>query len=338
MPGSELLSFLRALQEECGGTIPFERFMQEALYHPIFGYYSANISDVGRSGDFSTSVTLGDQLARSLAAWITARARELDWRKITVIEIGAGNGALAGSILRHLGWWRRLQTDYLIVETSPRLRQLQRQALGRKVSWLPSVKEALEASSGRALILSNELVDAFPCRLFHKGEGGWAELGVRIDEGGALTEVPLGTSAPDPWFETLGTIPTGQRVERFDSYLAWLAEWAPLWKQGAMITVDYGDLAETLYTRRVGGSLRAYWKHQCFTGMEIYARFGRQDLTADVNFSDLISWGKKRGWKHRPLVTQGEFQRQWASKSHQSGDGNVPLEAADAFKVLEQSP
>ncbi len=105
-----------------------------------------------------------------------------------------------------------------------------------------------------------------------------------------------------------------------------------------MITVDYGDLAETLYTRRVGGSLRAYWKHQCFTGMEIYARFGRQDLTADVNFSDLISWGKKRGWKHRPLVTQGEFQRQWASKSHQSGDGNVPLEAADAFKVLEQSP
>ncbi len=201
--------------------------MQEALYHPLFGYYSASIGDVGRRGDFSTSVTLGDQLGRSLAAWITARVRELDWSKITVIEIGAGNGALAGSILQHLGWWRRLQTDYVIVETSPRLRQLQHQELGRKVSWLPSVKEALEASSGRALILSNELVDAFPCRLFHKGGGGWEELGVRIDEGGVLTEVPLGTSAPDPWFETLGTIPTGQRAERFDSYLAWLAEWAP---------------------------------------------------------------------------------------------------------------
>ncbi len=338
MAGSNLLSFLRELQQECGGTIPFERFMQEALYHPRFGYYSANISDVGTRGDFSTSVTLGDRLGHSLAAWIIARCRELHWKKITVIEIGAGNGVLARSILRYLGWWKRFQTDYMIVETSPRLRELQREALGRKVSWHPSVKEALEASSGRALILSNELVDAFPCRLFQKGDGGWEELGVRIGEDGALSEASLGLIAPDHWFETLGALPTGQRVERFDSYQAWLAEWAPLWKEGAMLTVDYGDLAAKLYARRTGGSLRAYWKHQRFTGMEIYARFGRQDLTADVNFSDLITWGKQLAWNHRPLITQGEFQEQWASKSHQSGDKNILSEASEAFKVLEQSP
>jgi SAM-dependent MidA family methyltransferase len=336
--GSDLLSFLRELQQECGGTIPFERFMQEALYHPRFGYYSANISNVGTRGDFSTSVTMGDRLGLSLTSWIATRARELDWKKITVIEIGAGNGALARSILRHLGWWKRLQTDYMIVETSPRLRELQHKTLGRKASWLPSVKEALEASSGRALILSNELVDAFPCRLFQKGDGGWEELGVRIDEGGALAEVSLGAIAPDHWFETLGALPTGQRVERFDSYQAWLAEWAPLWKQGAMLTVDYGDLAAKLYGRRTGGSLRAYWKHQRFTGMEIYSRFGRQDLTADVNFSDVITWGKQQGWNHRPLMTQGEFQQHWVSKSHQSGVDNIPSEASEAFKVLEQSP
>jgi len=143
----------------------------------------------------------------------------------------------------------------------------------------------------RSLILSNELVDAFPCRLFRKHEEGWEELGVRICEGGSLSEVSLGMTAPDPWFESFGELPTGQRVERFDSYMAWLAEWAPLWKQGVMLTVDYGDLVPKLYARRPGGSLRAYWKHQRFTGMDVYARFGRQDLTADVNFSDVITWG-----------------------------------------------
>jgi len=335
---SDLLSFLRTFQEECGGSIPFERFMREALYHPRFGYYSANIREVGARGDFSTSVTLEDRLGRSMAAWITSRSRELGWKRIPVIEIGAGNGALARSILRHLGWWRRLHIDYMIVETSPRLRELQHRALGRSVSWQPSVKEALEASSGRALILSNELVDAFPCRLFRKHEEGWEELGVRICEGGSLSEVSLGMTAPDPWFESFGELPTGQRVERFDSYMAWLAEWAPLWKQGVMLTVDYGDLVPKLYARRPGGSLRAYWKHQRFTGMDVYARFGRQDLTADVNFSDLITCGTEHGWNHRPLVTQAEFQEQWAPELRCAADAAISLEADEAFKVLEQSP
>lgn len=338
MADGDILSFLRALQEECGGSIPFERFMREALYHPRLGYYSANICDVGARGDFSTSATLGDRLGRSMAAWITARSRELGWKSITVIEIGAGNGVLARCILRHLGWWRRLHTDYMIVETSPRLRELQQRALGRNVSWQPSVKEALKASCGQALILSNELVDAFPCSLFSKGEEGWEELGVRIGEGGSLSEVSLGMTASDPWFEPLGKLPTGQRVERFDSYTAWLDEWAPLWTQGSMLTVDYGDLAANLYARRPGGSLRAYWKHRRFTGIEIYARFGRQDLTADVNFSDLINCGNRRGWNHRPLITQKEFLEQWAPEFRCAGDGAISVEADEAFKVLEQSP
>jgi len=100
----ELLNFLLELQRECGGSISFERYMQEALYHPRFGYYSSKIQNIGSKGDFSTSATLDEGLPQAIAAWITTRAKERGWRCIPVIEIGAGSGTLARAILRHLNW------------------------------------------------------------------------------------------------------------------------------------------------------------------------------------------------------------------------------------------
>lgn len=345
MPGEEtLLAFLLRIQEECGGAVPFHRFMAEALHHPRFGYYGARIADVGAQGDFSTSATLSDRLGRSIAAWAGARAREAGWRRIPLIEIGAGNGLLARTVLRRFGWFRRLRTDYRIVESSPLLREHQRKLLGRHgVRWHGSVKEALEALGGHALIFSNELVDAFPCCLFQKTTEGWKELGVTLSPGGALSECFVGDTLHDRWFETFSGFPDGQRVERHDSYREWLKTWAGSWRAGSLLTVDYGDLAPTLYERRPTGSLRAYWKHRRLTGREIYARFGKQDLTADVNFSDLLQWGEDLGWINRPLMTQGEFLQIWcAGGDDVSWDRDRFLDSPDgageAFRVLEQNP
>lgn len=126
-----------------------------------------------------------------------------------------------------------------------------------------------------------------------------------------------------------------------------------------MLTIDYGDTEERLYTRRPEGSLRAYWKHHRYTGRDLYVRFGKQDLTADVNFSDLISWGEALGWETIQLTTQSEFMTQFllgvatASLSRKSiqpafsstikpdsdteGNGE-DWDVGDAFKVLEQRP
>ena len=337
MKKGDLLRFLLELQEECGGIIPFERYMQEALYHPDFGYYSAQIRDVGAAGDFSTSATLDPYLGQAIAAWIEHRAEKLGWRSIPVIEIGAGSGTLARSVLRHLSWKNRWRVNYRIHETSPVLRKRQKSNLRwRGVRWMTSLGETLKQSGGRALIFSNELVDAFPCRLFQKSGEGWQELGVWISSEGTLSEKILGSVPSDPWFEQFGPLPEGQRVERLDSYREWLKDWSPFWKEGSLLTIDYGDLNDRLYNRRAGGSLRAYYRHQRRTGRDLYARFGKQDLTADVNFTDLISWGTELGWKNASLITQAEFTTSWASKK--SALSSLPTEAGDAFKVLEQTP
>lgn len=337
MKSGDLLRFLLNLQKECGGVIHFERYMQEALYHPDFGYYSSQIRDVGAAGDFSTSATLDKSLGRAIAVWITERSKELGWRRIPVIEIGAGNGALARSVLRHLGWKGRWCVDYMIHETSPILRERQQKQLRwQRVRWMSSLTEALEQTQGLALIFSNELVDAFPCRLFQKVGGIWQELGISITEQGSLSEQITSRAPEDPWFDQFAHYPEGQRIERHDSYRDWLRDWSASWKSGAMLTIDYGETAETLYERRLTGSLRAYWRHQRLTGANLYARFGKQDLTADVNFSDLISWGEELGWHHRPLLTQREFIASQLSKKSLSS--SLSDEAAQAFKVLEQTP
>jgi len=362
--GHDLLSFLRQVQEECGGTIPFERFMQEALYHPRFGYYAANIKDVGREGDFSTSATLGDGLGAAIASWITIRSEKLKWRDIPVIEIGAGNGALAQSVLKHLPWRRHWRTDYMIHETSPILRERQKRNLRwRGVRWIDSLPQTLDQLQGRALIFSNELVDAFPCRLFMRSDDLWEELGVKILPNGSLSEVSLAKPSTLGSFATPASltlpspIPMGQRVERHDSYHSWIRAWAPHWKSGSMLTIDYGDTKEKLYTRRPEGSLRAYWKHHRYTGRDLYARFGKQDLTADVNFSDLITWGKALGWETIQLTTQHDFMTEFqrsgrvSPQSRRSSQPSFPSvtinpvsdtedtgDAGYAFKVLEQQP
>jgi SAM-dependent MidA family methyltransferase len=316
--------------------------MKEALYHSQFGYYSTLIREVGRGGDFSTSATLDAGLGLALAAWITERARKLKWRRIPVIEIGAGTGALAHSILCHLDWKTRLRTDYMIHETSPVLEKQQRKLLRwKRVRWLSSLPQALKDSHGRAMIFSNELTDAFPCRLFQRKEEGWNELGVKIDPDGSLSEVIIEARSSVPCFRPFDKFPKGQRVERHDSFRDWLHTWSAQWHEGSLLTIDYGDLAEKLYLRRPEGSLRAYSRHQRFTGRDLYARFGQQDLTADVNFSDLIAWGEELGWKSYPLITQREFVASWLSEKQHSVFSQrftTVGDAGDAFKVLEQIP
>ena len=314
--------------------------MQEALYHPQFGYYTAHISDVGARGDFSTATTLDEGLGIAIAEWIKDRSKALQWNRTSVIEVGAGSGALASTVLCHLGWIKRLRTEYTIVEASPILRKRQQEALrGRRVAWCHSMEEALKHLGGRALIFSNELVDAFPCRLFERVDSGWKEVGVYFANDGSLREVLLDLQDDEPKCPEFAHFPIGQRFERHDSYGSWLRSWRDGWKEGHLLTIDYGEPAETLYEKKPHGSLRAYWKHRRYTGLEVYARFGRQDITADINFSDLIQWGEESGWKMVSLNSQREFLMAWLTQKKRnkvSTRFTTPGEAGDAFRLLEQ--
>ncbi len=310
--------------------IPFEQFMARALYDPRTGYYARQIRGVGRRGDFTTAPMLSNAPARAIAAWASKALAETKCRDL--IEAGPGEGSLAAAVFKHLPWHQRLRTRLHLVETSEPLAARQRKLLGNRAICHRSMTEALAACAGRAVIYSNELVDAFPVRRYQKTDLGWQEMAIhftpeRQPQESLLPPAPLPASS-----NFLASHPLGQCIEVHDSYRRYLAEWLPHWHAGRLLTIDYGSTTDQLYHRRPTGTLRAYLLQQRLEGLAIYANQGRQDLTAEVNFTDLQDWS--RPWvNHQHLTTFGKFLETYGPidpiLTHANGPG-------DAFLALEQ--
>src|SRR2546425_12602421 len=107
------------------GPIPFTRFMELALYCPDYGFYEKEEDNIGRGGDFYTSVSVGplfgELLAFQFAEWFSPPATRP--ASLQLIEAGAHRGQLASDVLN----WLKLQrpgifarTEYVILEPSAR--------------------------------------------------------------------------------------------------------------------------------------------------------------------------------------------------------------------------
>lgn len=319
-----------------GGWLRIDQFMQIALYLPQDGYYSASIQNIGARGDFSTSATISPLLGKAIMGeWKKACARFR--KKLPIIEIGAGNASLAMSFMESLGFWERLSVKYHIVETSAPLRNLQHLALGKKAKIHKSMASALKSCGGTAFIFSNELVDAFPARVFEYTASGWMELGVSVQNGEIAETLSPPASLPKSTALEHET-DQGQRVEVHESYREWFLEWLPLWKKGIMTTIDYGDTLEKVYLRKPKGTLRAYRNHQMFTGVDVYKNAGKSDITCDVNFSDLQLILEQCVGDKVTLLSQRDYLLPWAGDSKTDKDLYILREdgPGDHFKVLIQ--
>lgn len=301
---------------------PFSAFMARALFDPERGYYTRNIRTVGARGDFSTSATLSPAFRQAVARWLKAEARVFP-KVRHIIEVGAGDGSLMAGVRKGLGWWGRLKFHCHLVEASPVLARLQQAKLGGGVTWHANLAEALHSCDGAAFIYSNELLDAFPATLVEWRQGAWHE--VYVTPAGQEELLPLSFPAETrSEFTALNSTPPkdGQRYELHGSVRDWMRRWAPAWHQGSVLAVDYGDLFPALYHRRPRGTLRAYLLQQRLEGREIYRNPGRQDITADVNFSDYRHWASSLGWEETFYGTQAAWLR-----SHLPGPGRDPRDA-----------
>src|SRR5262249_21776007 len=213
-------SWIAEITHAEGGKISFERFMELALYDPNHGYYTRHIADVGLSGDFATALTIGDALVQSIANWARAEARHLHLPKLNIIELGGGGGQLARGILRTIRPWERVR--YQIVEISSPLQKRQERALrGRNVNWQKTIESAIDAAEGRAILISHEFVDSFPCRRFERAIGGWHEISLSLDADMWREQLDPNSETVESSAFSIECAP-GQRVETLGSYHRWL--------------------------------------------------------------------------------------------------------------------
>ncbi len=296
--------------------ITFAEFMELALYHPQYGYYTTKAVDIGAQGDFFTSPHLGKDFGELLAVQF-AQMWEIMGQPVpfTLVEMGAGQGILAVDILKYLykhypKFFNALH--YVIVEISPGLRQKQQQLQGvaDKVQWRSL--EEIPANSIVGCCFSNELVDAMPVNLFLLQDGQLGEIYVTISEDNKFIEVCSAPSTPKlaQYFDlvevNLAQLASNYRSEINLAALDWLSEVAQKLQQGYLLTIDYGYAAARYYNpMRSQGTLQCYYRHQHHNNP--YINIGQQDITAHVDFTALERWGEKCGLHNIGFTQQGLF-------------------------------
>ena len=359
-----------AIREEIlkSGAIPFARFMELALYCPETGYYETNKDNVGRAGDFITSVSagclFGELLAFQFAEWLEeSRSAGCGLR---IVEAGAHDGKLAADILGWLQTHRQKlfsEIEYVILEPSSRRQEWQRKTLKNfpSVRWDSSFKNSklkTQNSKLRGVLFSNELLDAFPVRRlgWDAKEKKWFEWGVvAASEKFCWTKIVQPKLAlPSSIFHLpsslLDVLPDGYTIEASPAAENWWRAAAENLGCGKLLAIDYGfTAAEQFSPARTRGTLRAYHRHR--VNDDLLAHPGEQDLTAHVNFSAIQKAGEEAGLKTEMLCTQPQFltrilQKAVTEKSFASLDAKQvrqfqtlthPEHLGRAFRVLVQS-
>jgi SAM-dependent MidA family methyltransferase len=140
--------------------------MDLALYAPGLGYYSAGSAKLGSGGDFVTAPEISDLFSRCVARQV---AEVLSVTGGEILELGAGTGRMAATVLESLAAEGVLPERYSILEVSGDLAQRQRERLGslpaglrERVVWL----ERLPQRPIHGVVLANEVLDALPCQRF----------------------------------------------------------------------------------------------------------------------------------------------------------------------------
>lgn len=186
-------------------------------------------------------------------------------------------------------------------------------AAGWNVHWVKDWSE-LPPGSLRGVILSNELLDAFPVhRLGWDATGrSWFEWAVVCGADGfewVRLQIPpdhlnlLSLQFPP---ELLNVLPDGFTLERCPAAVNWWRQAARALQKGWLVTFDYGlEDAERLMPSRREGTLRAYLGHRM--NSNLLACPGEQDLTAHVDFTALRDAGEAEGLTTVAFESQGRF-------------------------------
>ena len=96
---SALADVIRTRIAAAGGWLPFDAFMELALYAPGLGYYSAGAVKLGVGGDFVTAPEMSRLFGQCLARQC---AEVLSLTGGGILEFGAGTGAMAVTVMEEL--------------------------------------------------------------------------------------------------------------------------------------------------------------------------------------------------------------------------------------------
>lgn len=305
--GEQVLAHITAAIDEAGGWISFADYMGVVLYAPGLGYYSAGARKFGAAGDFVTGPELtplyGAAVARQLEAALAATSTR------DIIELGAGSGALAASVLGELARRDAVPVRYRILEVSAELRTRQRESIaaaantsGVDVEWLDRLPATIEG-----VVVMNEVLDAVAPRVIARRDGAWFERGVAWQHDALqVAERPLDDARVRSIAERRFPAGGDYVSELNPAAEALVATIARRLGVGALLIIDYGfPQREYYHAQRRDGTLMGHYRHRASADPLLWP--GLADLTAHVDFTAMAETAERAGLRVAGFATQASF-------------------------------
>ncbi len=286
MKKAAMLGYLRDMAGE-SSVLSFANFVRHVLYAPEIGYYQKEALRVGRGPktDFYTSTTQGPVFGRLVVAAATKLLHPKPPGDYAFVEIGAEPGK---AILENV--------DNPFAQT--------------KVFRLGDAIQLPE----KAVVFSNEWLDAQPFIRLRFTSGEWREIGVLV-EGDVLAETYLREPGAESQ-KIISELPVNT-AEGYTMDLSLEAEsllsdvLRSSWK-GLFLTFDYGKSWEELLNLHPKGTARAYRNHE--QQANLLDRPGEQDLTCHLCWDRLNTVMKENGLSRIGLESQESFFMHWAEE------------------------
>jgi NADH dehydrogenase [ubiquinone] 1 alpha subcomplex assembly factor 7 len=294
------------------GPMPVSQFMDLCLSHPEHGYYMTR-DPLGCAGDFITAPEISQMFGELIGLW----AAEV-WRlmgkppAVRLVELGPGRGTLMLDVLRAskaVPEFRNVLTADL-VETSPPLRQIQRNTLAgldAPIQWHHTLADVPEAPS---IIIANEFFDALPVNQVIRQSDGWHERVVELNADGSLAFA----LAAEPLLRFAQTLPAKVREAPPGTIYEWRSDHIileisrrMLRAGGAALVIDYG------HTRSAAGETLQAVRRHAYT--DPLAAPGFADLTAHVDFEAIAFSAECIGARIHGPTEQATFLRRLGIES-----------------------
>jgi SAM-dependent MidA family methyltransferase len=295
-----------------GGLLPFDRFMELALYAPGLGYYVAGAAKLGPEGDFVTAPEVSPLYGACVANQCAEALARLGGGD--VLELGPGSGSLAVQVLGRLQGLGVLPRRYWMLEPSPDLRERQGHAITRglpdladRCGWLERLPQGF-----RGVVLANEVLDAMPVHRFRAGPRTRVEEcfvgtgdGDLRDVWGPVQSPGLAEAVARLQAAGLATRP-GYSSEINLRLGPWVAALGAALSAGLVLLMDYGYPERAYYQPdRVMGTLMCHLRHRAHG--DPYRHIGLQDITAHVDFSAVARAGDAARLTLAGFTTQAHF-------------------------------
>ena len=146
--------------------IPVDDFIETALYHPDFGYYTKKVC-FGRQGDFITAPTISNLFSEIIGIWLISTWETLGKpKRLNFVELGPGDGSLAEVLVRIFKNFPEFNKaiKFYLYEKSELLKKVQKNKIkNSKIKW---IKNFDTINNGPIIFFGNEFFDAIPIKQF----------------------------------------------------------------------------------------------------------------------------------------------------------------------------